>query len=223
MVQKKVGDDEEVEKSETSLMSESRKTQILYISGGICSDTVTPIIGAIVEANSTKNPKVERIVIMIQSSGGDVGEAFALTACMKASSIPIYTVALGRCDSSALFIAMAGHYRFVAPRTSILSHQYSAGFGGMVKHIDLVARQRDFRLTEAAIVSHYIECSGMSEKEVRKQLLRENDVFLSPDEAISLGLFDEIFSDFEQFIIYEETQEEAQSESSEEKILNEGE
>lgn len=187
----------------------------IYINGVISSDTVAPAIGFIAGCNASM--EFDRIVLFINSGGGDLNEGFALASVIRASNIPVIVVAIGECDSSALIIAMSADLRLVAPTTSILSHQYSAGIG-LSKHTDLKSRMKDLNLTAQKVINHYVECTGLSESDVKKKLVHDSDVFLTPSEAVGFGLFDDIFYDFGQvfFEIESEPKEEVLVEQAEE-------
>ena len=208
---KKRADDLEEELDSTSAVSEN----MCYINGPINSDTIASAIGFIVNGNLKEN--IDFIVLFINSGGGNLTEGFALSNVIRSSLIPVVTVAIGECDSSALIIAMSGHKRLIAPDTSVLSHQYSCGVG-LSKYADLKARQKDFEMTAKNVLRHYSKFTGLSEKDVRKYLVNDKDVFLSPEEAISFGLFDEIFTSFDQVL-----PDEVEVSSVDEEILVEGE
>ena len=127
---------------------------------------------------------------MICSDGGSMEDAFALIDVMKASSVPIKTVGLGSVASSGLLIFLAGApgRRILTPNTSILSHQYSWGSDG--KHHELFAITKEFGLAQKRMVQHYQETTGLDEETIKTKLLPPNDVYLSADEALELGICD---------------------------------
>lgn len=193
-------DEDELEPGNTVQAAEN----CIYINGAITAETVAPAIGFIIGSNASA--EYGDIFLFINSGGGNLYEGFALANVIMASRIPITTVALGECDSAALIIAMSGHNRFVMQDTSILSHQYSAGIG-LSKHGDIQARVKDFELTASKVVRHYSKCTGLTEQKVRAELVKKTDVFLSAEEAIGYGLFDEILTNFEQIFECEPLEE----------------
>ena len=96
---------------------------------------------------------------------------------------------MGSCGLLTFISGEKGH-RTLTPNTSILSHQYSWSSWG--KEHELFARVREFELSSERLLNHYIKCTGLSEKEVRKYLLPEKDVWLSAEEAVKYGVADEI-------------------------------
>jgi ATP-dependent Clp protease protease subunit len=187
-----------------------------FINDSIHSGSVHDIISGIIEANAdiaavtlTEGEFLYPIRIFINSEGGSLSDAFSLISVMKSSVIPIITIALGDCSSSALMIAMAGDVRYVSKYCSILSHQYSMSMG-MAKYVDIKSRIKDNDLTANRIVDLYTECTGLSADVVNEHLLKAHDVFLTAEEALTYNLFDEYFENFGQIvpIIQSTTQEE---------------
>ena len=129
---------------------------------------------------------------MICSRGGDMEEAFALIDVMNSSSIPIKTVGLGQIASCGLLIFLAGTKtrRVLTPNTSILSHQYSWGSDG--KHHELFAITKEFGLAQQRMINHYSATTGLDEDTIKTKLLPANDVWLSAEEALALGICDHI-------------------------------
>ena len=70
------------------------------------------------------------------------------------------------------------------------SHQFSSIFWG--KEHELMARSKEIHNISRRFIDHYIKCTGLSEKEVRKYLLPPEDVWLSAQEAVKYGIADEI-------------------------------
>jgi len=131
--------------------------------------------------------------LLINSEGGDVFACFAIVDAMRGSRIPVHTTGLGLIASSGLIIFMAGAkgHRVVTPNTSILSHQYSS-WGGGGKHHELLAMQKHHTLLHKLLLNHYKLCTGLTEKQITKSLLPPEDVWLTPDEAVDLGVADEV-------------------------------
>jgi len=156
----------------------------------VSSESIKPIIEWILVENHVAKKKKKELLLMICSDGGSMEDAFALIDVMKASSVPIKTVGLGSVSSSGLLIFLAGApgRRILTPNTSILSHQYSWGSDG--KHHELFAITKEFGLAQTRMVRHYQETTGLDEETIKTKLLPPNDVYLSADEALELGICD---------------------------------
>jgi ATP-dependent Clp protease protease subunit len=145
----------------------------------------------ILERNLMKTPP-KQLKLIFNSPGGEVQAAFALIDIMKGSKVPVQTYGLGEIASCGLLAFVAGRkgQRRITENTSILSHQFSwFSFG---KEHELMAAQKEVNHVSKRIMEHYIKCTGLSEKEVRKYLLPPEDVWLTAKEAVKYGIADEI-------------------------------
>ena len=184
-----VQDDTSSEKSHSQLLQDAG----MYVfMDDVNSESMKPIIEWILVENHVTKKKKKELLLMICSDGGSIADAFALIDVMKASSIPIKTVGLGSIASCGLLIFMAGTKgnRILTPSTSILSHQYSWGSDG--KAHELFSITKEFNLTQARMLEHYKECTGLTEEEIKVTLLPPSDVWLTADEALALGICDYI-------------------------------
>jgi len=142
----------------------------------------------------TKRPSEIRMII--NSVGGDLTAAMALTDVMEASSIPIWTYGLGCICSAALIVFITGQKgkRFITKNTSILSHQFSWGMVG--KEHELVASVREIDLTKKRVFDHYKKHTKQTDAAIKKHLLPAEDCWLSGQEAVKWGLADNIMKSF---------------------------
>lgn len=170
-----------------------KKSGIYTFMGEVDAESMLPIIEWILHENYiVKQKRKKELILMICSRGGDMEEAFALIDVMNSSSIPIKTVGLGQIASCGLLIFLAGTKtrRVLTPNTSILSHQYSWGSDG--KHHELFAITKEFGLAQQRMIDHYSATTGLDEDTIKTKLLPANDVWLSAEEALALGICDHI-------------------------------
>lgn len=169
-----------------------RDKGIYFLSGGFNSETASKIVAWILEANMAPKNDFDHLTLIINSPGGEVNSAFAIIDAMEGSAIPVHTVGLGMIGSCGFltFIAGAKGHRTLTPNTSILSHEWSWGSRG--KAHELIAANREFELTQARMVNHYKKHTGLTKKKILKKLLPPHDVWLSAEEALKLGICDEI-------------------------------
>jgi len=142
--------------------------------------------------HNLEKKKLPFLKLMVCSNGGDVASAFALIDVMKASKIPVHTVGLGVIASCGLLIFIAGEEgkRVLTPNTSILSHQYSWGSWG--KEHELFAQVKEFELSTTRMIEHYKKCTGLTEVQIRENLLPPEDRWLSAKEAKKLNICDSV-------------------------------
>jgi ATP-dependent Clp protease protease subunit len=163
---------------------------IYVLMDNIDSDSVKPVVEWILHENHVRKKKYKELLLMICSNGGSMEDAFALIDVMQASKIPIKTVGLGSIASCGLMIFLAGTKgrRVLTPNTSILSHQFSWGSSGKVH--ELFATVKEFQLTEARMINHYKNSTGLDDEIIKKVLLPPQDVYLSASEAFQYNICD---------------------------------
>lgn len=163
---------------------------MMVLMGDIDAETVKPVIEWLLVANHVHKKKSKELLLLINSDGGCMEDAFALVDVMNSSTIPIKTVGLGSVASSGLIIFLAGNTRILTPNTSILSHQYTWGYDTGAKHHELFAIQKEFDLAFSRMMRHYKECTGLDEETIKAKLLPPHDVYLTAEEALQLNICD---------------------------------
>jgi ATP-dependent Clp protease protease subunit len=169
------------------LLSES----VYYLSGDIEEETITPLIKWLLyEGLNDKENKT--LTIYINSIGGDLYQAFALIDIMKTSPHKIRTVGVGSVMSAAFLIFASGTQgqRYSTANTSFMCHQYSDTTEG--KHHDLKATMKEGESCNQRMVDILKDASGLTAAKVKSKLLPASDVYLTPQEALELGIVDTI-------------------------------
>lgn len=177
--------------SETS-MERLNNAGVYHFHKAVNNESCAEAIAFILDHNINPVDNQKHLTLLVSSWGGSVYAAFALTDVMDGSRLPVHTVGLGMIASAGLMIFMAGTKgkRILTPQVEILSHQYSnVEFG---KEHELIASRRANDLTSERILMHYMKHTGLTEKEIRKNLLPPEDVWLSAKEAKKYGLCDKI-------------------------------
>jgi ATP-dependent Clp protease protease subunit len=166
---------------------------VLMLTGEFKDENITPLIHQIIDINlKPKNEQPDHFTLYVNSPGGAVHSMFHLVDTMKQSKIPVYTIAMGLAASCGFTVLMAGQkgHRYVTQNTMLMSHQYSSGTSG--KEHELKSSIKRFDLTTGQFLNHYKKCTGKNENYIRKHLLPEGDVWLTPDEAIKHGCADKV-------------------------------
>jgi ATP-dependent Clp protease protease subunit len=162
---------------------------IIYLSGSINEAKAESVCKEIIEFNIKGN--INQVQMVVNSPGGTCTAGFSIIDIMEWSNIPIYTTGIGMIASMGLLIFMTGEkgHRVVTPRTSILSHRFSAMNIG--NHSQLIAGHREEDMLHERILNHYMTYSNIKDsKELENYLLRDVDTWLSTDEAVQSGIVD---------------------------------
>lgn len=162
-----------------------------FLSSEISYESAADAIQFIIKHNLKSEP-VSHLNLLIMSSGGDCSCALGLIDVIESSAIPIHTYGIGYVASSALFVFITGHKRFLYPNASLLCHQFDWELKG--KSHELLASNKEVNLTQSKLINHVAKHSNLSVRQVQSKLLKPSDVWLTSKEAISYGLADEIIT-----------------------------
>jgi ATP-dependent Clp protease, protease subunit len=172
-----------------------RENGLLFLADDFKKETTLPLVMAIAEYNMMdEDLSPERITLMINSPGGRVDSCLMLIDAMKTSSIPVDTFCTGLAASCGILTLMAGEHRMSSSTAQIMSHQYAAGSSG--KEHELYGRMKSFEHTSEWMETHYAECTGLSVKKIRKDLLGPTDVWLTAGEALSYNIIDQVVNPY---------------------------
>lgn len=167
------------------------QNSIHYLYGEINDETVGSTIKWILSENFGNN-KDKVLTIYINSTGGDLYQAFALIDIMRNSKHSIRTVGVGAVMSAAFLIFSSGTkgYRFASKNTSFMCHQFSETLEN--KYHDLKASMKENDFCNRKMVQILKEATGLNITKIKSKLLPPTDVFLSAEELIDLGAADYI-------------------------------
>lgn len=174
-----------------------RKNRTFYIDYEIDEDyslmeLAKIIIQMNIEEKDVENP--ECIRIFLHSYGGDIEQALFFCDLIKASRIPIVTVAMRVAMSAGFLIFLAGKKRFAFPHTSMLAHSGSAAFQGTAEQIE--EAQKNYKKQIEQMKSYILANTTIDEKTFNKN--KNKDWYLSSDDLLKYHIIDEIITDISQ-------------------------
>lgn len=138
-------------------------------------------------AKALSNANGQPVTIKINSGGGDVFAGCEIYNELKNYSGEVTIEIHGLCASIASVIAMAGKCK-MSPLGEIMIHNVSTQTSGDYR--DMEHSVEVLKKTNKTIASAYTLKSGMTEEEAFE--LMDNETWLTADEALELGLVDEI-------------------------------
>ena len=164
------------------------KERIVFITGPIGDEMSTVVIAQLLFLEA-ENPD-KSISIYINSPGGMVTSGLAIYDTMQYIRPEISTMCVGQAASMRSLLLSAGTkgHRYALPNARIMVHQPSGGFQGQATDIQIHAKE--ILDLKDRLNNIYGKHTGQSVKKISDML--ERDKFLTPDEANSLGLIDEI-------------------------------
>ena len=174
------------------LFSRLLKERIICLNGEV-DDVMSNVVVASLLFLESENPE-KPIQLYINSPGGSVTAGLAIYDTMQYIQSDVSTICMGKAASmgSLLLAGGAPGRRFALPHSSIMVHQPSGGYAGQATDIAIHAKEI-LRVREQLNKIYQTHLTGkkqMSLDEIGKMM--ERDYFLSVDEALEMGLIDEI-------------------------------
>jgi len=164
------------------------KERIIFLIGGV-NDTVASLICSQLLFLESENPTKD-IALYINSPGGYVSAGLAIYDTMQYIRPQVSTVCMGQAASmgSLLLTAGAPGKRFSLPNSRIMVHQPSGGAQGQASDIEIQAQE--ILKLRARLNDIYVKHTGQTLDVIEAAM--ERDKFMSPEEAKTFGLIDEV-------------------------------
>lgn len=180
------------ERDEKLLLSDWKFQHTYNFVGSVGKDTVGPCMDRL-NSWSIMDPGCE-MTIVFNSPGGSVIDGMALfdyIRFIRSKGHRVTVIALGYAASMAGILLQAGDHRVMARGSWLLIHEVAFSTSGKIGEIEDMYKFGE-RLKEQA-ASIFIERSG---GKLTREILTANwtrkDWWLSPGEALALGLIDEV-------------------------------
>ncbi|TVY80740.1 ATP-dependent Clp protease proteolytic subunit [Lachnellula suecica] len=174
----------------SDIFSKLLQERIICLNGEV-NDTVSAAVVAQLLYLESDSPE-KAITLYINSPGGSVTAGLAIYDTMTYIRSPVSTVCVGQAASMGSLLLCGGEKdkRFCLPHSSIMVHQPSGGYAGQASDIAIhateILRVRN-KLNE--IYRRHLT-KEHSLEDIEK--LMERDKFLSAEEALEMGIVDQI-------------------------------
>jgi ATP-dependent Clp protease protease subunit len=162
-----------------------------FLNGEICEESV----GACAKWLICENLDVSKekiLTLYINSTGGDLYQAFGLIDVMQASPHVVRCIGIGSVMSAAFLIFAAADrgQRYAAKNTSFMCHQFSENMEN--KYHDLKATMKENDICNDKMINILKEATGLAPSVIKKKLLPPSDVYLTAQEVLDVGIADHI-------------------------------
>ena len=170
------------------LYSRMLRDRIIVLDTAIEDWTATMITSQLLFLEQA-NPWQE-IALYINSPGGLISAGLAIYDTMQFIACPVATCCMGQAASMAAVLLAAGSpgRRFSLPHSRIMIHQPHGGYAGQASDIQIHAQE--ITRLKGLLTDILAEHSSMGREELEPML--DRDTFLSPQEALDLGIIDNI-------------------------------
>lgn len=136
------------------------------------------------------------IWLYIMSYGGDLDYMWSLIDTIEMSRTPVYTVNVGVAASAASLIFLAGHKRYMLPKSNLIIHEGSAQLAGDA--IKVMDQSESYKQQLKQMKDYILERTEIP----RNQLLRKrnNDWYIDANYCLEHGACDIIASSIDDVI-----------------------
>jgi ATP-dependent Clp protease protease subunit len=166
------------------------RERIIFLVGPVNDATANLVVAQMLFLES-ENPDKD-IFLYINSPGGSVSAGLSIYDTMNFIKPDVSTLCMGMAASMGSFLLMAGAKgkRISLPNAKIMIHQPSGGAQGQATDIEITARE--ILKTREQLNRIYADRTGQSYEKIAADM--ERDYYMSPDEAKSYGLIDQVIA-----------------------------
>lgn len=177
------------------------ENRLIYLEGVVDEALLQEVGGRILAYNRNDKgipiEKRKKIVILINSCGGDLDSTYATIAIIERSKTPVITVNMNMAHSAAGLVLLAGHKRYCMPRSQMLIHSGSAsGISGNFE--DIQESTKAYKKMVEDMRAYIIEKSNIDKSLLSKK--SKIDWYLTVDDMIKLGCADSILTDLDDIL-----------------------
>ncbi len=164
------------------------KDRVVFLGSPIDGDVANVIIAQLLFLDSEDPGK--DIMLYINSPGGELSPGLAIYDTMQFLHCDVATYCVGQAASMASLLLAAGTHgkRYALPHSRVMIHQPLAGFRGQASDIDIQARE--ILNARATLNDLYARHTGQTTDAILRDTERDN--FMSPAQAKSYGLIDDV-------------------------------
>ena len=163
---------------------------IFLLTGEISDQTVEPVMNALLSLHF-KNDFEGPVQLIINSPGGSCDAGYALIDIMNFVRYPVATIAIGSIASMGTSIFIAGDARIMSANSLAMIHHFWANVQGT--YPELIATRKMEDLAHQRELNLLLRHSKYdTEDEVRSNLLKSEDHWMTPKEMKEHGLCDQI-------------------------------
>ena len=138
-----------------------------------------------------KNKKPE-LTLIINSPGGEYDHLIQIYDFIQLLDADVRTIVNGSAFSAGAFLAISGTKgkRFITPRGRLMLHGVAIGLEGKTSELKVDYKEAERLNTQ--MTSLIMRHTGMTEVEACKYT--DRDIYITPEEAVKLGMVDEIIT-----------------------------
>lgn len=150
------------------------------------------ISNVIVQLLYLANQNHDPIYLVLSTYGGAADEMMSLYDVIKFLPCEIHTIALGKVMSAGILLLAAGEkgYRCIGRSARLMIHPAAGSFEGNV--YELLAEVTEMKRVQDLMVVSLKRETKMTDKDLRTIMQVGHDYYLTPTQAIKMGIVDKI-------------------------------
>ena len=171
------------------MVQQSDNVRIVVLHGDVNEHTISHVIVQLLQlANQNHKP----IHLVISTYGGSVDEMFSLYDTIKFLPCPVHTIALGKVMSAGVLLLASGvkGKRLIGRSARIMIHPVSGGLYGNV--FEALNEVKEHQRLQELMADALQRETKMTREDVDKFMKAGHDCYITPEEAIRLGIVDSI-------------------------------
>lgn len=171
------------------VVQQGDNTRIVVLHGEVNEHSISSVIVQLLQlANQSNKP----IHLVISTYGGSVDEMFSLYDTIKFLPCPVHTIALGKVMSAGVLLLASGvkGKRMIGKSARIMIHPISGGLFGNV--FEALNEVKEHERLQKLMVDALLKETKLSRKQIEKIMRAGHDYFLTPEEALKMGIVDKI-------------------------------
>jgi ATP-dependent Clp protease protease subunit len=164
-------------------------SRIVVLYGGVSEQSISAVIYQLLYlANQNHKP----IHLVVSTYGGSVDEMFSLYDTIRFLPCPVHTIALGKVMSAGVLLLASGvkGKRMIGSSARLMMHPISGGFYGNV--FESMSETAEFKRLQDLMVNSLQKESSMTKEQIENIMKSGHDYYVTPEEAIKLGIVDRI-------------------------------
>lgn len=175
-----------------SMIVQQDASRIVVLHGDVNEHSISNVVVQLLQlANINHKP----IHMVISTYGGSVDEMFSLYDTIKFLPCPVHTIALGKVMSAGVLLLASGvkGSRLIGKSARIMVHPISGGMFGNV--FEAMNEATEHTRLQSLMESALAKETKMSRKEIDRLMRSGHDCYITPEQAIKLGIVDKIIGD----------------------------
>lgn len=177
------------EGSDAQAIPQHDNSRVIHLTGDVTEHNIAAVIAQLLHlGNSSSRP----IHLVISTYGGSIDEMFSLYDTIKFLPCPVHTVGLGKVMSAGVLLLASGvkGKRLIGSSARVMMHPVSGGIFGNV--FEIINETKEHKRLHDLMVAALEKETKMTPKTLNGIMNSGSDYYVTPEEAIKLGIVDKI-------------------------------